>query len=224
MDITEMVVRLSRTGAGTAVMWFMVALSVMSVAVMIERLIFFQSHQGNIREIAERLNKLFMQGSYDDAKHLLKSTKGFEAEVLSAAIDGASMGPHAVRELAEGASKIERLRYERGMAFLDTIGNNAPFIGLFGTVLEIIAALYELGTQSSANASAGAVMATLSAALAATAVGLLVAMPAVAVFNYFNRRLVALQSSADALVHVLLAHLKPEAKHTPTEPETARAA
>jgi biopolymer transport protein ExbB len=221
MDITEMVVRLSRTGAGTAVMWFMVLLSVFSVAVMIERLLFFQRNQGNVRELGGKLNKLFIQGHYSEAKKLLGQTKGFEASVLSAAIDGAPLGPHAVRELADGAAKIEKLRYERGLAFLGTLGNNAPFIGLFGTVLEIIAALFELGTQSSANASAGAVMATLSAALAATAVGLLVAMPAVAVFNYFNRRMTTLQSSADALVHILLAHLRPE---EPSQPAPERAA
>lgn len=215
MDITEMVVRLSRTGAGTAVMWFMVLLSVISVAVMIERLIFFQSNQGNVRDLAEKLNKLFMEGAYEKAKELLKSSRGYECEVLQAAVNGADIGPHAVRELAESASKVQRLRYERGLAFLGTVGNNAPFVGLFGTVLEIIAALYELGTQSSANASAGAVMATLSAALAATAVGLIVAMPAVAVFNYFNRRLKALQTGADALVHVLLAHLGPDHHSAP---------
>jgi biopolymer transport protein ExbB len=62
------------------------------------------------------------------------------------------------------------------------------------------------------NASAGAVMATLSAALAATAVGLIVALPAVAVFNYFQRRIKALQVGADALVHVLLAHVKHDQK------------
>jgi biopolymer transport protein ExbB len=73
--------------------------------------------------------------------------------------------------------------------------------------LEIISALYEMGTQSGGNVGAGAVMATLSAALAATAVGLLVALPAVAFFNYFNRRLKTLQSGSEALVHVLLAHL-----------------
>ncbi len=209
IDITEMVVKLSRTGAGTAVMWFMVGLSVISVAFMIERFIFFQSNQGNVRDLAKRLNDLFLQQKYGEAKELLAGVKGFEARVLSAALEGAPIGAHAVRELAESATLIEKLRYERFLAFLGTVGNNAPFLGLFGTVLEIISALFELGSQSGANASAGAVMATLSAALAATAVGLLVAMPAVAVFNYFNRRLKALEASAEALVHVLLAHLKP---------------
>jgi biopolymer transport protein ExbB len=212
MDLTELVVRLSRTGAGSYVMWSMVVLSVISVAVMIERAFFFTSNQGNVRGMARELHKLFLEGSYEKAKKLLESEKGYESRVLLSALDGAPLGIHAVRELAESASKVERLRYERGLAILGTLGNNAPFIGLFGTVLEIIAALYELGTQSGANASAGAVMATLSAALAATAVGLIVALPAVASFNYFNRRIKSLQVGADALVHVLLAHLKPEAE------------
>jgi biopolymer transport protein ExbB len=213
MDLTELVVRLSRTGAGSYVMWFMVVLSVISVAIMFERVFFFQSNAGNVRGMALELNKLFLEHSYDKARTLIGSQKGFEARVLLAALDGAPLGAHAVRELAESASKVERLRYERGLAVLGTLGNNAPFIGLFGTVLEIIAALYELGTQSGANASAGAVMATLSAALAATAVGLIVALPAVASFNYFQRRLKSLQVGADALVHVLLAHLPPD--HAP---------
>jgi biopolymer transport protein ExbB/TolQ len=189
-------------------MWFMVVLSVASVAAMIERAIFFATHKDNVRALANELNKLLLEGSYDKAKTLLAAAKGFEARVLSAALEVAPLGKEAVQEIAMSASKMERLRYERGLAFLGTIGNNAPFIGLFGTVLEIISALYELGTQSGGNVGAGAVMATLSQALAATAIGLLVALPAVASFNYFQRRIKAMATGSDALVHVLLAHMK----------------
>lgn len=206
--ITDLVVRLSRTGAGAWVMWFMVLLSIVSVAVIIERFIFFTQHKDNVRGIAAELNTLLLSGDYAAAKRLLEGAKGFETRVLLAALDGAHLGKNAVQELALSAQKMERLRFERGLSFLGTIGNNAPFIGLFGTVLEIVAALFELGTQSGGNVGAGAVMATLSAALAATAVGLVVAIPAVALFNYFNRRLKTLQVGAEALVHVLLAHMK----------------
>jgi biopolymer transport protein ExbB len=206
--ITDLVVRLSRTGAGAWVMWFMVLLSIISVAVIIERLIFFRQHQDNVRGIAAELNKLLLSGDYAAARKLLENAKGFETRVLLAGLDGAHLGKNAVQELALSAQKMERLRFERGLSFLGTIGNNAPFIGLFGTVLEIVAALFELGTQSGGNVGAGAVMATLSAALAATAVGLVVALPAVAMFNYFNRRLKGLQVGAEALVHVLLAHME----------------
>ena len=158
--------------------------------------------------LASELNKLLLVGDYTAAQKLLENSKGFETRVLRAALEVAPLGKDAVQELAASATKMERLRYERGLAFLGTIGNNAPFVGLFGTVLEIISALYELGTQSGGNVGAGAVMATLSQALAATAIGLLVALPAVAVFNYFNRRIKTLQTGAEALVHVLLAHMK----------------
>ena len=213
--ITELVVRLSRTGAGEGVMWFMVLLSIMSVALIIERLIFFAMHRDNVREIAAELSKLFLSGEHEKARELLENAKGFEARTLYAALEVAHLGKSAVEELAQSASKVERLRFERGLAFLGTLGNNAPFIGLFGTVLEIISALYEMGTQSGGNVGAGSVMATLSAALAATAVGLLVALPAVGFFNYFNRRLKTLQSGSEALVHVLLAHLP---AHSDNEP------
>jgi biopolymer transport protein ExbB len=205
--VTELVVRLSRTGAGEVVMWFMVLLSIVSVAVMIERLIFFMTHKDNVRALAAELNKLLLANDYPAAQRLLETCKGFETRVLRAALEVAPLGKDAVQELAASAQKMEKLRFERGLAFLGTIGNNAPFVGLFGTVLEIISALYELGTQSGGNVGAGAVMATLSQALAATAIGLLVALPAVAVFNYFNRRIKTLQTGAEALVHVLLAHM-----------------
>lgn len=213
--ITELIVRLSRTGAGEAVMWFTVLLSVLSVAVMIERLIFFSMHKDDVRKIAVELNKLLLANDYAAAQRLLENAKGFETRVLRAALEVAPLGKAAVQELAASAAKMERLRFERWLAFLGTIGNNAPFVGLFGTVLEIISALAELGTQSGGNIGAGAVMATLSQALAATAVGLLVALPAVAVFNYFNRRIKTLQTGAEALVHVLLAHMKDTGHGTP---------
>jgi biopolymer transport protein ExbB len=206
--ITDLVVRLSNSGAGATVMWFMVALSVISVALMIERIIFFATNKDNVRGIAGELNKLLLGGDYAGAKKMIESAKGFETRVLLAALDGAHLNKGAVQELASSAQKMEKLRYERGLAFLGTLGNNAPFIGLFGTVLEIISALYGMGTQSAGNVGAGAVMATLSQALAATAVGLLVALPAVSVFNYFNRRIKTMQTGAEALVHVLLAHMK----------------
>ena len=205
--VTELVVRLARTGAGEAVMWFLVALSIVSVAVMIERLIFFSTHKDNVRALAAELNRLLLAKDYTAAQKLLESCRGFETRVLRAALEVAPLGKHAVEELAASASKMEKLRFERGLAFLGTIGNNAPFVGLFGTVLEIISALYELGTQSGGNVGAGAVMATLSQALAATAIGLVVALPAVAVYNYFNRKIKTLQTGAEALVHVLLAHM-----------------
>ena len=95
---------------------------------------------------------------------------------------------------------------ERGLAFLGTLGNNAPFLGLFGTVLGIIRAFRDL-SENTLEGSA-AVMAGIAEALVATAVGLLVALPAVAVFNLFQRNIKKQTIKSDAVGHVLLAYLK----------------
>ena len=90
-------------------------------------------------------------------------------------------------------------RLERWLAYLGTLGNNAPFIGLFGTVIGVIGAFEELGHGAEPAAgrqrravASHPVMASIAEALVATAVGILVALPAVAAFNYFQRRIASL--------------------------------
>ena len=80
-----------------------------------------------------------------------------------------------------------RLLLEKRLGILATFGNNAPFIGLFGTILGVMNAFATLGD---ANAiSTKLVMVGISEALVATAMGLFVAIPSVAAYNYFTRRL-----------------------------------
>jgi len=105
-----------------------------------------------------------------------------------------------------GATQVERLKMERGLAFLGTLGNNAPFVGLFGTVLGIIRAFRDLATNTIEGSSA--VMAGIAEALIATAVGLLVALPAVALFNYFQRLIRTQVVASEAMTRVVLAHAK----------------
>ena len=102
----------------------------------------------------------------------------------------------------------ERLRYERGLAFLGTLGSNAPFVGLFGTVLGIIRAFHDLAANSAQGAQA--VMAGIAEALVATAVGLLVAIPAVAAYNAFSRHVETAAAAAGGLGHAVLAYIKAE--------------
>ena len=81
---------------------------------------------------------------------------------------------------------VHRRDAERFLVFLGTLGNNAPFLGLLGTVLGIIRAFHELARHGEGGVNV--VMAGISEALVATAVGLVVALPAVIAFNHFSRR------------------------------------
>ena len=101
----------------------------------------------------------------------------------------------------------QRIQYERGLAYLGTLGSNAPFIGLFGTVMGIVRAFHDLA-RSSAALGTQAVMAGIAEALVATAVGLLVAIPAVATYNVLMRHVETALASAGTLGHRILAHVK----------------
>jgi biopolymer transport protein ExbB len=126
------------------------------------------------------------------------------------------LGVASAQEAMAGASALQRLKLERRLAFLGTLGNNAPFIGLLGTVIGIVGAFEELGKAAATPTSQSptaqiapqAVMTNIAEALVATAVGLLVAIPAVAAFNAFQRVVKTTLSNTEALGHVLLAHLK----------------
>jgi biopolymer transport protein ExbB len=108
----------------------------------------------------------------------------------------------------------EKAAAERGLVFLGTLGNNAPFIGLFGTVLGIIKAFQDLATSHAQGPSA--VMAGISEALGATAVGILVASPAVVAYNLCQRhiKLVGYRLEAAAgILHAAALAAQPEAPH-----------
>jgi biopolymer transport protein ExbB len=107
------------------------------------------------------------------------------------------------------AARVERTRldYERRLVFLGTLGNNAPFIGLFGTVLGVIRAFADLAAHPGAGGAA-TVMAGISEALVATAVGLFVALPAVVMFNLYTRWLRRAAQRSAVLGHAIAAHLR----------------
>src|SRR5262249_48808284 len=115
---------------------------------------------------------------------------------------------------------------ERWLAYLGTVGNNAPFIGLFGTVIGVIGAFEELGhgapghgvgssSAAAAQVASQAVMSSIAEALVAPAAGILVALPAVAAYNYFQRRIAFLLSGTEVLSNLVLAYLSAEKPASP---------
>ena len=182
-DVSGRFLAFTLHGAGW-VLWLLIALSVVSMAIMLERLWFFRRHRVGRNDLASDIRRL-----------LLESDGG---------LDGERVPPQQeVAAAIDGAKARERIRLERHLSFLATLGSNAPFIGLFGTVLGIIKAFHDLAaTQAGAGAGASTVMAGISEALVATAIGLMVAIPAVVAFNYFNRRIRVRMAEVDWMAHL----------------------
>ena len=188
------------------VMWVLVVLSLVSISIMIERVIYFFGKGTDVQSLGREILKLIKEGDFKGARDLLDKRNGVAAQVAKSALGEAERGPDAADEAASSELIVQRSRLERNLAFLGTVGNNAPFIGLFGTVLGIIQAFHDLSLNTQGGAST--VMAGISEALVATAIGLLVAIPAVIAFNIFQRRIKALLGDANALTHTLLSGLR----------------
>ncbi len=215
MNVTESFLKITVLGAEW-VMWLLIALSVISITIMIERMLFFLFRRVNIETLAADLKQLMRSGEGEKARELVKNSRAPECRVLEAGLSVAGRGTHAAGEAMLSAKAHERLRMEANLAILGTLGNNAPFVGLLGTVLGIIKAAHDLtaeGATSQANASA--VMAGVFEALVATAIGLFVAIPAVMAFNYFQRRVKRLSTRIDFVAHLLLSELAIRASKTP---------
>jgi biopolymer transport protein ExbB len=126
--------------------------------------------------------------------------------VARACIEHMADGPEAIEEHIAAVIETDRLQYERGLAFLGTLGSNAPFVGLFGTVLGIVRAFHDLATSAAMGSQA--VMAGIAEALVATAIGLLVALPAVASYNALMRHVETAMAAANAVGHQILAYAR----------------
>ncbi|NVJ10429.1 MotA/TolQ/ExbB proton channel family protein [Myxococcus sp. AM001] len=194
------------------VLWVLVCLSVLSIAIMLERTVYFARHRlPDSEALAVRLSR----GELDAVKAAIQGRQGMEAAILREGLACADQGADTVEQVIASTLSRERPRYERFLSYLGTLGNNAPFIGLFGTVLGIIKAFNDLGkmnAQGGGGAMQQTVMAGISEALVATAVGLAVAIPAVVAFNVFSRQLKTLTSRANALGHALVGSLRSEAR------------
>src|SRR5215813_10003458 len=144
-------VKSAMVGAGAGwVLWLMLALSVISLAIMLERAWLFWSLRDNVGELMRDLGRLLRSGDLDGARRRLEASPSAEAAVVVAGIVEARMGPEAAEEAMNGASALQKLKLEKRLTFLGTLGNNAPFIGLLGTVIGIIGAFDELGKAKNA--------------------------------------------------------------------------
>lgn len=190
------------------VLWFLLGLSALSLAVVFERLFFYWRHRVDVTQIKDELERLLAANDPAQAIRYLARFDSLETNAVLSGLRAHHRGPDAVEALVSGAAEHEQLRYGRWLGLLATVGSNAPFIGLFGTVLGIIRAFADLsGDLGGAGAS---VMSGISEALIATAVGLLVAIPAVVAYNGFQARVKASTSGASLLGKTLLAALKSE--------------
>lgn len=188
------------------VLWLLIGLSMISVAVMVERYLFYRKHSVDAEVIRGELTRRLDRGEYREAIDYLAKYDALETNVVRFGLRQYEKGADSVQALLEGAEAKERERYQKRLGFLATVGSNAPFIGLFGTVLGVIKSFSQLGDDLGGAGSG--LMTGISEALVATGIGLMVAIPAVVAYNLFVARVNGLAANTELLSKTLLAQLK----------------
>lgn len=203
----------SLTIPGWGVIITLLIQSVYMIAVGIERWLTYNKAKQQSRQYAPKVAQALKTGNIDEAinisdrhkdSHLAmvvsSGLKEFAAHQGGAEISADEMA--ASERALERAIAVKTAELKRGLAGLATVGSTAPFVGLFGTVVGIIGAFQALKNNESAGI--GAVGGAIAEALVATAFGILVAVPAVWLFNYFTNKVtsfgVEMENSASELV------------------------
>jgi biopolymer transport protein ExbB len=201
MRITERLLAFTLLGSEW-VLWLLILLSVLSVAVMVERGLASPRQLADLDLLSSRLLETLGKGDLAGARKVIGDPGSPEARVGLVGLAELGRGREAAAEAMASVKSRERLSLEKRLGVLGTLGNNAPFIGLFGTVLGIIRSFADLAQNQGGGAAV--VMRGISEALVATAVGLLVAIPAVIAYNIFQGRVRRTMGRIDTMAHLIL--------------------
>lgn len=204
--LSQKLIGLSLMGAEW-VLWLLVGLSILALAVVIDRLVLFIRTREDITRLEPVLTGALSSGDLCSAREAVTSDS-FVRNVLRAGIEQIARGNRdagTVEQAMLGATARERARFERWLTPLGTIGNSAPFLGLFGTVLGIVQAFYQMG-KFGATAAAGnqVIMTAIGEALVTTGLGIMVAIPAVAAFNWARSSISSRLKHTEAFMRALL--------------------
>lgn len=187
-------------------LWVLIVLSIFSLAFILERFFTLAKVRKESAKMRDRVRELLQSNNLNELEDLAKDKTTLEGRALSYALRHAKeRGIEGLEEIFSSYAQIERPYMEKRLNFLATIGSNAPFIGLLGTVFGVMDAFKELAHTTPDQP---AVMLGISKALIATAVGLMVAIPAVIAYNYFQRQVKSVMGSLDGVKDLCLAYAK----------------
>ena len=173
--------------AGGVTLWLLIGLSIYSIALVWQRWRFVGRATAGAGSLLAKLRAAVAAGNLADAVKLCQSHKGLAGPILLASLTGSTNRDERKRAI-ERAVERAVATLQKGTTLLGTVATVAPFIGLFGTVVGVMRAFRDLA--GAAGAGPGVVAIGISEALVCTAAGLLVAVPAVAAYNYLNHRAV----------------------------------
>jgi biopolymer transport protein ExbB/biopolymer transport protein TolQ len=211
--LTRKLLELAAVG-GEWVLWVLIGISVVSMGIVVERAWWFWRHRCDVDTLLPALMAKLRMGDHHGAVTLLANDRSEEALIARRCVEWHHAGREAIMNVLAATLRERRPGLEAGLVFLGTVGNNAPFVGLFGTVLGVVEAFVQLGKVQAGGMDQ--VMSAIGEALIATAVGILVAIPAVVAYNILTRKAIQVEENAETIVNLILA-VREEVERKPAE-------
>ena len=208
LNITERINHGLDLAGAEWVMWLLLILSVMTVACIVERWFFLLARRLDMDSMWSQLAELMDGDSSDAVASKLSEARSMEEVVALSVIQKKGESTAALEDIAQATVESQKLQYGRRLRFLATVASNAPFIGLLGTVVGIVEAFARLAEAVPGQSRSAMIMGSISEALAATAIGLLVAIPAAAAFNWFQGKVDDCEARAHILTRRIIARLR----------------
>jgi len=170
-----------------ATLWLLMALSILSIAFILERTLFYKKTHKHQKQFESAIQSAIQTQNLDELSRFASQNQSYESYIyLLAQKFINNQDPKKLDHYFETYKSSIRSSLDRFLSPLASIGSNAPFIGLLGTVFGVMEAFRSLALSQGEPA---AVMAGISQALIATAIGLFVAIPATFAYNIFQKKL-----------------------------------
>ncbi|MBY0315136.1 MAG: MotA/TolQ/ExbB proton channel family protein [Bdellovibrionales bacterium] len=193
--------------ADAGVLYLLIALSLVSIGVIIERYVRLRTLAKKSREEKVKMEDVLTSVRINDLPDIKMDAESMEGKAMKYALNHMKHnGLKGLEESFDTYVQFQQPRLERSLTFLATVGSNAPYIGLFGTVLGIMKSFHDLAHASSAGQQT--VMSGISAALIATAAGLLVAIPNILAYNYFQKQVKMIVTGMENCRDMVIAYAK----------------
>lgn len=172
---------------GSPIFIVLIGLSVVTLAVALERIWYFWKRKGSADETLERASRELRRGDRGEAQRICRSCSHPMGAVASSLIDSEGLDADTAEEQLQISLSQQRLLLENNLGILGTMAAVAPLIGLLGTVWGIMRAFHDMSSTGSAAPSI--VAAGVAEALTTTAAGLIIAVPALMLYNHLARRI-----------------------------------
>lgn len=172
---------------GGPIMWPILLCSVFSLAIIIEKIIYFASIKTNMQELKEQVFENFRNNKIKQAIQLCETNKSPVAKILKAGIIKSTSSREEMKQSMEDASLYEIPKLESRLSALSTISNITPLLGLLGTVIGMTNCFFVIKERAASlnPVTPGDLAGGIGQALLTTIAGLLIAIPAFIIYNYF---------------------------------------